>query len=109
MEYTCADGSPVMKQTCFNCDLPLSTVCDIDRFTGLTLEQCQNVVDGNTVYVTEYHIDDLDCKKYSCLLDTMDVFQFRALRALTQPTCVSGKAHNILIINTFETTAKKEI
>lgn len=37
--YTCADGSPIMKQTCINCDLPKITSCDMDRYYGYTLEQ----------------------------------------------------------------------
>jgi len=90
--YTCADGSPFMNQTCFNCDVPAAnTSCDVPRYYQYTLEQCQIAVDGTIVYMSEYQIDKLLCKRYSCFLDELDIFSFRPLRALTKPTCISGK------------------
>ena len=78
-----------MKLTCFNCNIAGSTPCDIDpKYTDYTLEQCQNIVDGTAFYMTEYQ-DDQDCRKFSCILDELE---FKELRWITRPTCISGKS-----------------
>jgi len=63
----------------------------MNRLYGYTLEQCQDVVNGTTVYMTEYQIGGLECRPYSCLLDKVDTCEFGLGRAIIRPTCISGK------------------